>query len=244
MKIQKKVVKRMEISENGLAFIQAHEGLSLVWYELNDGGLTVGYGHYVPHSTAQKQGIKRGDKITREQAKEYLKQDIKKFSVGVINQLKHYRFEVNQNQFDALVSYAFNRGLGNSKGTNGLRQLLKNSRTINEIGKNMLVYWGTNKHYKNGLMNRRNAEKKLFENTVPRETKIEIKNEVDELEFSSPTLKDMYSERIKSPNTMELLDAKAVELLRHTSKLKNGKLTDGDMVAIALELAVHYAKEK
>ena len=234
----------MEISENGLAFIQAHEGLSLHWYELNDGGLTVGYGHYVPHATARKQGIKKGEKITREQAIEYLRQDIKKFTNGTADQIKHYGFDVNQNQFDALVSYAFNRGLGNSKATNGLRQLLKNSKSVNEIGKNMLVYWGTNKYYKNGLMNRRNAEKKLFEKPVSHETIIKQTNEVDELEFSSPTLKEMYFNRIKSPNTMELLDAKAVELLRHTSKLKNGKLTDGDMVAIALELAVHYAKEK
>lgn len=233
----------MELSDTGLAFIQSHEGLSLVWYELNDGGLTVGYGHYVPHATAKKQGIKKGDKITREQAREYLKQDIKRFVDGTNNQLKHYGFDVNQNQFDALVSYAFNRGLGNSKATNGLRQLFKNSKSVDEIGKNLLVYWGTNKHYKNGLMNRRNAEKKLFEKGVPRETIIK-ENEVDELEFSSPTLKEMYNERINSPSTMQLLDAKAVELLRHTSKLKNGKLVDGDLVAIAIELAVQYAKEK
>jgi len=232
----------MELSETGLAFIQAHEGLSLTWYELNDGGLTVGYGHYVPHATAKKQGIKKGDKITREQARDYLKQDIKRFVDGTNNQLKHYGFDVNQNQFDALVSYAFNRGLGNSKATNGLRQLLKNSKSVADIGKNLLVYWGTNKHYKNGLLNRRNAEKKLFESNVSRETIIK-ENEVDELEFSSPTLKQMYKDRIESPNTMQLLDAKAVEVLKHQSKLKNGKLTDGDMNAIALELAVHYAKQ-
>lgn len=234
----------MEVSENGLAFIQAHEGLSLHWYELNDGGLTVGFGHYVPHSTAKKNGIKKGDRITREQANAYLKQDIQRFVNGVNQQLKEYKLDVNQNQFDALVSYAFNRGLGNKAGTNGLRQLLKNSKTVNDISKNLLIYWGTNKHYKNGLLNRRNAEKKLFDKGVSRETIISNEKAVDELEFTSPTLKDMYSERIKSPNTMQLLDAKAVEILKHQSKLKNGKLTDGDMVAIAIELAVHYAKEK
>lgn len=54
----------------------------------------------------------------------------------------------------------------------------------------------------------------------------------------------MYNERIKSGSTMQLLDAKAVELLKHQSKLKEGKLMDGDLVTIAIELAVHYAKEK
>lgn len=235
----------MDISEQGLAFIQSHEGLSLTWYELNDGGLTVGYGHYIPHATARKNGIKKGDKITREQAKEYLKQDIRRFVNGTNQQLKEFKLEVNQNQFDALVSYAFNRGIGNKSATNGLRQLLKNSRSVPEIGMNMLIYWGTNKHYKNGLMNRRNAEKKLFEKPVSRETIIQEVNEVKELTFSSATLKEMYNDRIKSINTMQLLDSKAVELLKHTSKLnKEGRLEEGDLSAIAIELAVHYSKPK
>lgn len=225
----------MDVSQNGLAFIQKHEGFSLEWYELNDGGLTVGYGHYVPHASARQQGIKKGDKITKEQANKFLEQDIKRFSNGVTKMLNEYGFIVNQNQFDVLVSYAYNRGLGNAQGTNGLRQLLKNSKSVQDIYNNLPVYWGSNEHYKKGLINRRLAEQKLFGESV-------AAKEDNKIEFSSATLKRMYEERIVSRETMKLLDGQAVEILKHTTKLKDGQLMVGDMLAIAIELAVHYSK--
>lgn len=65
----------------------------------------------------------------------------------------------------------------------------------------------------------------------------------DELKFTSTTLKKLYQERIQSEATMKLLDELAVRELKHTSKLKDNKLSDGDLVAIALELAVHLSKK-
>lgn len=231
----------MELSNNGLSFIRSHEGLSLTWYELKDNGLTVGYGHYVPHAAAKSMGIKKGDKISMNQAVEYLKADMQRFVNGTNTQLKNFGFTVNQNQFDALVSYAFNRGIGNAAGTNGLRQLLKNSKTVEQIGDNMPIYWGTNTHYKKGLISRRNAERKLFKTPVNENVP---KNEQAIKTFSSATLHEMYKERLNSYHTMQLLDSQAVKLLGHTSKLKEGKLYEGDMVAIAIELAVYHTKEK
>ena len=67
--------------------------------------------------------------------------------------------------------------------------------------------------------------------------------EEEELQFTSATLKKMFEERKSSEQTAKLLDDLAVKNLKHTSKLKNGKLADGDLVSIALELAVHCAKE-
>lgn len=153
----------MKLSSNGYTFIKKHEGYSLTWYALNDGGVTVGYGHYVPNATAKKLGIKAGQKITKAKADAFLEQDMAKFEKGTNAMLKQYGFKVNQNQFDALVSYAFNRGLGNSAGTNGLRQLLKNSKSVSDISNNFIKYWGTNTFYKAGLLNRRRAEKVLFD---------------------------------------------------------------------------------
>lgn len=71
-----------------------------------------------------------------------------------------------------------------------------------------------------------------------------VEKDEDELKFTSATLKKMYQDRIESEATMKLLDDLAVKELKHKSKLKNGKLSDGDLVAIALELAVHLAKEQ
>ncbi|MDM5333453.1 N-acetylmuramoyl-L-alanine amidase [Ureibacillus composti] len=65
----------------------------------------------------------------------------------------------------------------------------------------------------------------------------------EKLNFTSPTLKKMYEERIASPGTAKLVDDAAVEVLGYKSKLINGRLSDGDLVATAIELAVHFAKK-
>lgn len=193
----------MDISENGLGFIKQHEGYHLEWYQLDDGGLTCGYGHYVPHATAKQLGIKKGDKITSKQANDYLKSDMKKFVDGLNSQLNVYKFKLNQNQFDALVSYAFNRGLGNASGTNGLRQLLKNSKTIKEIEKNIVIYWGTNLTYKKGLLNRRTAEQKLFLTPV-----IDKKYYVVVGGFSDQKKAIEFSEKMKKENYYNFIEMK------------------------------------
>lgn len=166
----------MNISEKGLDFLKTHEGFKTEWYDLKDGGLTVGFGNFISYAEAETKGIKEGQKITEEEANDMLHSKVDSFVDGTNAQLKEYDFKVNQNQFDALVSYAYNRGLGNSEGTNGLRELLSNSKSVKEISKNFLIYWGSNETYKNGLMNRRTEEQQLFDAEVVEEKKkVEVK---------------------------------------------------------------------
>ena len=73
---------------------------------------------------------------------------------------------MNQNQYDALVSYCFNRGVGASDNHNGLRQLIFNSDTLEEVSDNFIVYWGTNTDSQEGILNRRRAEQTLFNTPV------------------------------------------------------------------------------
>lgn len=147
----------MDISKNGVEFIASHEGFSATAYK-GEGETywTIGYGHYGPD-------VSPGDTITKAEALDLLYSDLVSF-VSYTNDIALSKFpNLNQNQFDALVSYCYNRGPGNSAGTNGLRQLIYNSNTIAEISANFLVYWGTNTNYYEGLMNRRRAEKALFD---------------------------------------------------------------------------------
>lgn len=73
--------------------------------------------------------------------------------------------------------------------------------------------------------------------------KVEIIEEVKkEMSFTSNTLKESYENRHKSPNTAKLLDDMAIKHLGYSSKLKDGKMAEGDLNAIALELAVLFAK--
>lgn len=161
----------MKLSDNGANFIASHEGgFKLAWYKLNDGVMTVGAGHTISLSEAKKKGITVGTKITKTQAIKWFEEDCAGFVNGTNRLLQQFGFKVNQNQFDALVSYAYNRGIGSSKYDNGLYQLLHHSKNVADISKNFLIYWGTNTYYKKGLMNRRNAEKKLFD--TPAKSKV------------------------------------------------------------------------
>jgi len=65
-----------------------------------------------------------------------------------------------------------------------------------------------------------------------------------QLNFTSTTLKEKYEERIISPTTAKLIDDTAVEVLGYKTKLINGRLADGDLISTAIELAVHFAKQK
>lgn len=147
-------------SDNGVDFLKTQEGCVLTAYKLEgETYYTIGYGHYGADVTA-------GMTITEAQAEELLRSDLVKFENGV-NEIAVSKFPtMNQNQFDALISYAYNRGLGNSAGTNGLRQLIYNSDTLAEVGANFVVYWGSAETYKDALIARRTREQNLFNTPV------------------------------------------------------------------------------
>lgn len=139
----------MKISDQGLQLLKKFEGCKLIAYwDVN--GYSIGYGH---HGADVTQGMK----ITQKEADAFLKKDIAKFEKAV-NALK-YTF--NQNQFDALVDFAYNCGVGNLK-----KLTADNTRTLNEIAGKIPAYCKANGVALAGLVNRRLAEKKLFETPV------------------------------------------------------------------------------
>lgn len=146
----------MYISDNGVKFIADFETLQLHAYKgQGEKYWTIGYGHYGADVTPDMV-------ITEQQALDYLHSDLSGACEST-NKVAIVKFpNLNQNQYDALVSYCFNRGEGRSDNSNGLRQLIYNSNTIEEIHDNFLIYWGTNEAVKEGLLNRRRAEAQLF----------------------------------------------------------------------------------
>ena len=95
----------MNTSEKGLNLIKQFEGCHLTSYKCPAGVWTIGYGH-----TA---GVTEGNHITQEQADQYLKDDVIRFEKYVTTYAKKYGYKLNQNQFDALVSFTYNAGPGN-----------------------------------------------------------------------------------------------------------------------------------
>lgn len=141
----------MQISENGLKLIEQFEGLRLTAYKATkrDKYYTIGYGHYGAD-------VKQGMTITEAQAETYLRQDVAEAEAAV-NKYSGYGW--SQNQFDALVSFAYNVGNIDGLTANGKRSVDQISAKISQY-----VYSGGVKL--EGLVRRRAAEKTLFDTPV------------------------------------------------------------------------------
>lgn len=158
----------MKISSKGLALIKEFEGCYLTAYKCPAGVWTIGWG-----TTGKVDGkqICAGMKISQAKADALLKQDMVEFE-GYVNKLP---YKLNQNQFDALVSFTYNCGNGN------LRKLTNNGkRSLTEISNALLSYNKAAGKTLAGLTRRRKAEKKLFDTPVAsaKKSNTEIAKEV------------------------------------------------------------------
>ena len=139
----------MKISTTGLNLIKSFEGCCLTAYKCPAGVWTIGYGH--------TGNVKSGQKITQATADAYLKSDLARFEKHVMSYDKKYNW--TQNEFDALVSFAYN--VGNITGiTNG------GKRTKKQISERLTSYNKANGKVLAGLTRRRAAEKELFDKPV------------------------------------------------------------------------------
>lgn len=142
----------MRMSENGLDLIRNSEGLRLTAYLDPASGaepITIGYGH--------TGGIRLGDSITEEQANNYLRQDVSKFESGVASLAP----VTTQGQFDALVDFAYNLGLGNLKSSTLL--VKHNACDYNGAALEFARWNKGNGKVMAGLTKRRAAEAALYQ---------------------------------------------------------------------------------
>lgn len=164
-----------KIGQAGLALIKQFEGCRLAAYQCSAGVWTIGYGH-----TA---GVYKGMKITQAQADAFLKQDIAKFE-KYINNPSYVPFteQLNQNQFDALVSFAFNLGQGNVK-------KLCTGRVMNQIPSAMQQYCKAAGKTLPGLQRRRKAEAALYNKKVESCTGVTTTTVKESEDYSMNTIK-------------------------------------------------------
>lgn len=136
----------MKTSDIGLNLIKQFEGCKLTAYKCPAGVLTIGYGH--------TGDVRAGKKITQAQADELLKKDVIRFEKHVEKYDNKYHW--TQNEFDALVSFAYNIG--------NIDQLTaKGTRTKAQISAKILEYNKAGGKVLTGLKKRRAAEKALFD---------------------------------------------------------------------------------
>jgi lysozyme len=133
-----------QIGSVGLGMIKTFEGCRLEAYQDAAGVWTIGYGHTV--------GVTEGMTITQDQAEEYLREDCQRFANSVDALGRNF----NDNQRDALISFAFNLG------ENNLKKVTVNNRSCEDIAKAMPLYCNACGKKLQGLVDRRNAEVNLF----------------------------------------------------------------------------------
>ena len=195
----------MHISEKGLRLIKNFEGCRLTAYKCSAGVWTIGWGH-----TA---GVKQGMTITQKQADDMLKTDL----VVYENHVKSLKREFNQYEFDALVSFCYNCGIGS------LKTLCKN-RTNAQIAEALLLYNKAGGRVLEGLNRRRKAERELFlsgkeqinENKLPYKVKT-----TSDLNIRSGA--GVNHSKIRMAKKGEILTVWAIETNGNTKWGKNGK---------------------
>ena len=143
----------MQTSQAGIDLIKEFEGFeSKAYPDPGTGGApwTIGYG--------RAYGVKPGDIVTRAQAEEMLKEDLRHFETAVSDLIK---VQLTQNEFDALVSFTYNCGEG-ALGESTMRKRLNAGEVKCPVFREELPKWvnGGNGPLP-GLVRRREAEAKL-----------------------------------------------------------------------------------
>lgn len=143
---EKKGTRLMNISQKGIDLIKQFEGCRLQAYKAvpTEQCFTIGYGHY-------GSDVLPGMVISQAKAEALLAEDLIRYENAVIDT----GIKLNQNQFDALVSFAYNCGAGN------LKKLVR-GRDTQQIADAMLLYNKSGGQALTGLTRRRQAERTLF----------------------------------------------------------------------------------
>ena len=121
--------------------LQAYQDAAKVW--------TIGYGH--------TKGVKKGDNITQVEAEAYLREDVEE----VEGQILALNLNLTQPQFDALVSFVYNVGIGAFKESTLLR-FIREGRSENDIKKQFCSWVYSNGRTLPGLVKRREWESIRF----------------------------------------------------------------------------------
>ncbi len=145
----------MKISEHGLEEIKKYEGFRSGPYLDVAGVPTIGYGttHYI------ERPVSLGDHhISKKTATKFLRDQVDTIYGKAVN---HYvKVPITQNQFDALVSFTYNEGVGSFKRSTLLKKL--NKGKLKNAKKEFRKWKYANGKVNKGLLARRDSEASLF----------------------------------------------------------------------------------
>ena len=152
----------MMANEETLRLVRRFEGLRLTAYRDSGGIWTIGYGHT---SRAGPPKVRPGMRITKLEAEEILRCDVERFARGMAEALgEDVMRRLNENQFGALVSFAYNIGLANFRRSSVLRAV-KEGR-VDDVPRLLMRWTKAGGRRLRGLERRRRAEGRLFTTPV------------------------------------------------------------------------------
>jgi lysozyme len=144
----------MEVSNNCIALLKHYEGCRLNAYKCPAGIWTIGYGNTF---FADGRPVKEGDTITQQQAEEMFPLVLKKFAQAVFRKTA----KMEQHEFDALVSFTYNVGIGAFDSSTMLKKIRK-ELPASEIAAEFHKWNKSNGKVLRGLVKRRAAEAYLY----------------------------------------------------------------------------------
>lgn len=158
----------MQMSAHGLQLLEQWEGFKLNVYKDSAGLPTIGVGHLLTKSelssgkiTIKGVPVNYADGLTEQQVTDLLGQDVQPAAAAVNNGVK---VPLNQNQFDALVSFTFNVGTGAFNGSTLLKVL--NQKQYDQVPTQLLRWTRSGGQVVQGLVNRRNNEIQLWNGQI------------------------------------------------------------------------------
>lgn len=158
----------MQMSTHGLELLEQWEGFKANVYKDSAGLPTIGVGHLLTKSELSSGKIainglpvQYSNGLTDQQVLDLLSQDVKPAEQAVTNNVK---VPLNQNQFDALVSFTFNVGVGAFTSSTLLKVL--NQQQYTEVPTQLLRWTRAGGQVVQGLVNRRQNEINLWNSPI------------------------------------------------------------------------------
>lgn len=147
----------MKTSERAIKLIKHHEGVRNRPYRCPAGLWTVGVGHLIGDGKSLPESWNR--LFTKEEIDGILKRDLQRFERGVLKMLPNV--PLRQGEFDCLVSFSFNLGLGTFQRSTLRQALLRGDKKA--AMESLMKYCRAGGRILRGLQIRRQDEKTLFE---------------------------------------------------------------------------------
>ena len=146
----------MKVSDKAIKLIKHHEGVRNKPYKCPAGLWTVGVGHLIGDGRTLPDEWNKT--FTQEEIDGLLKRDLNRFELGVCKMLPSV--QLKQCEFDALVSFSFNLGLGTFQRSTIRQALLRGDKEA--AMESLMKYCKAGGKILKGLENRRKDERKLF----------------------------------------------------------------------------------